>query len=933
MAGSSLQKDISYIDDYALTLGLGAAVSGTANASNLILLNGVLSDKGVTKIFPTGASTFALPIGANGKYTPASFSFSLNGNTGASIKVIPVDGLHPSVNTDSVSDYLDYYWYVSTTGFSSAYSVTHTYTYATADTVGTPAHIERYDNSTSKWSTITGSITPPTFSFTSSSLLDGSYTIGDAFVSLPMLYSIMSGSWFNASLWATDTSSKVPYGKIPKGNPVYIRAQDSVALTANSANAASVVINGVLDAQNTTFHNIGQVSGGGKIRISSTSSGFFAFPGGTCDAFFANSASTVEFYGSINGRLPLDPGNTTKPYQNVIFSGTSIKYISSVDIKINGNLTINSGGRLDNTQYNKNVYVLGNWTDNNVSTAGFAPGNGTVYFSDSAEAQRIIMASGTMTETFYDLAINNTYGVTISPGNVAVSDQLILISGNITTSSSDTLTITNTDTGAIIGGGVNSFVNGPLRKQILNGSSFQFPVGDAVSSGRSRFGYVSVRNTSTSGAQMWSAQFFDKNATTDGYNISNFTSPLKSVVYNEYWKITGPTGGTASVRLSWDEYTGMSSSLATRALSMVAEWGTPVASSWNSVGNVVSDFGQDSGTVATSALLNLAGTQVFTIGASTAAIAALITSIQTGLWNNPGVWNVGRLPTPIDTVVITSPYTVALDTPSTVSRFAVNSGGQYNDSTFTLTVTGNVALNGTWTGSGKLSLITSGDTLYGTGAATGNSTLEIAGGSKNIASSANLILKIVSILSGDTLNNYGNVTIDSLTGGATTSVFNNLSGATLTINGSMLATGTLNAAASPNTVIYDGSVSQAIKPTTYCNVILSGSGPKSINNGSTTINGGLELSAGTVLTIQSGASVATAGAAKIVLDTNANYINLSSSAPKLQVLTGITGQDGWRMLSAPDTVTVGSMFGGQVRHTRFHRFDLSCLATQPAVVG
>ncbi|HUI30215.1 MAG TPA: T9SS type A sorting domain-containing protein [Candidatus Acidoferrales bacterium] len=902
-------KGYLYIDDYVLTLGPNATVAGTPNASNLILLNGVLSDKGVTKIFPTGASSFTFPIGANGKYTPAAFSFSSNSNSGASIRVIPVDGLQPTINTDSVKNYLKYYWYVSSTGFSSAYSVTHTYTYITTDTAGHPANIERYDNSISKWSTVTGTISPPTFTFTSSSILDGSYTIGDVFASLPMLYSIMSGSWYNGALWSTDTTTKIPYGKIPNGNPVFIRSQDSVALTANNANASSVVINGILDAGNTTLNNIGQVSGSGKIKISSTASGYFAFPGGVYDGFFSNSASTVEFYGTINGRLPLDPGNTTKPYQNVIFSGTSIKYISSVDTKVIGNLTIQNGSKLDNTQYNKDIYILGNWVDNNTGTAGFTPGTGTVYF-DGSSAQRITMGSSSTTETFYNFALNNSSGITIATGNVSVSRNLFLTSGNITTSSNNSLTITNTDTGAVVGGGVNSFVNGPLIKQINSGSHFQFPVGDAVSSNRNRFGYVSVNNVSTSGT--WTAQFSDKNPTTDGYSISNMTPPLMSVNYTEYWKVAGPTGGTANVTLSWDQYSGMSSSSSTRALSLVAEWGTPVAGSWNSAGSMVSDFGQDSGTVATSTVLNLAGTQVFTIGATTAAIAALITSIQTGLWNNPAVWNVGRIPSAIDTVVITSPYNVVLNIPLAIARFAVNNGGTYNDSTFTLTVAGNVTLNGTWSGSGKLSMTMSGGAIYGTGTVTGKSTLEIAAGSESIVSNANLILKNVSILSADTLNNYGSVTIDSLAGSTATSIFNNFPGSTLTINGSLLNTGTLNAAVSPNTVIYGGSAAQVIKSTTYNNIIISGAGAKTINSGATTIsNGTLELQSGPVFTIQSGASVAATGTGKIVLDPNSSYINLSNSAPLVQVQTRITGRDGWRMIAAPDTVTVGSMLGGK----------------------
>ena len=84
------------IDDYALTLGPGVDIPGSPDVSNSIILNGVLSDKGVTKVFPARRIEFhRFPIGANGKYTEFSFNFSSNSNTGATIKVIPVDGFRP----------------------------------------------------------------------------------------------------------------------------------------------------------------------------------------------------------------------------------------------------------------------------------------------------------------------------------------------------------------------------------------------------------------------------------------------------------------------------------------------------------------------------------------------------------------------------------------------------------------------------------------------------------------------------------------------------------------------------------------------------------------------------------------------------------------------------------------------------------------------
>jgi hypothetical protein len=821
-----------YIDDYALTLGQSASIVGTFNVLNSILLNGVLSDRGVTKIFATGASSFAFPISANGKYTPCSYNFASNSNSsGATIKVVPVDSRQPSV-PDTTSNYLAYYWSVSTTGFSAAYNVTHTYTYIPTDVEGTAQYIQRYDNSTGQWSTVTGTISSPTFTFASTTLLDGSYTIGNQFASLATITSIKSGNWNDATVWNTST--------VPNGNPVVIRSVDSIALNSNGANAASVVINGVLDALNSTFHNLGQVSGSGKIRLSSTSSGMFAFPGGTYDAFLTNPASTVEFYGTINGTLPLDPGNATKPYQNVIFSGTGIKYISSIDMKINGNLIFSNGSKLDNTLYNKDVYLLGNWIDNNTATAGFSAGTGTIHFTGTT-AQNIIMANNSMTEPFYNFAVNNTAGLTLQTGKVAINNQLVLTTGNINTNSTNTLTIANTsNTGVVVGGGVNSFVNGPLNKQINNGSNFQFPVGDAVSSGRNRIGYVSVTNTSTSGTQTWTVQFFDKNPSSDGYDITKVSSPLSSVVQNEYWNVIGPTGGSANVVLNWDSSTGMNSSAVKRALSRVAEWNTPASSSWNSVGAVVADNGQYSGTVATSTLVGI-DNHIFTIGATS---ASLITAIQSGLWNNSSTWGGGGVPSLNDTVRIGNTITITLNTNAAIAKLIIDSGGTFNNSSNTLSLSGNLIFNGNWTGSGgKISMTTSPDTIFGSGTMTAGSTLEIAG-IKVIDASASPTLATVSILANDTIYNNGTVTINNLSG----AVFVNNPGATFYFTGADLNSVTLLAPTCTNTIEYSGTVSQIVKPMIYCGLNFSNSGIKTLS-ASATANGIVNVKAGATLTI------------------------------------------------------------------------------------
>ena len=100
-------------------------------------------------------------------------------------------------------------------------------------------------------------------------------------------------------------------------------------------------------------------------------------------------------------------------------------------MKINGNLIISPNSKLDNTPNNKDLTILGNWIDQNTVASGFNAGTGTIYFSGTT-AQNIIMANNSMKASFYNLAINNTSGLTLQTGNADVNNQLILSTGYVT---------------------------------------------------------------------------------------------------------------------------------------------------------------------------------------------------------------------------------------------------------------------------------------------------------------------------------------------------------------------------------------------------------------------------------------------------------------------------------------------------------------------
>lgn len=621
-----------YIDDYLLTLGENATVGGVPGVNSMIILNGVISDQGVRKLYPSGAHNFTFPVGVSGKYTPARLNVTSNGAAG-SITVRPVNYKHPALFNGGTANRLDYYWFVTSDGMSSPV-VEHTYFYDDGDVQGdentfvagrylgttwTPLYQPSDNTINTSLNTIT--ILPSG----GVSYIDGEYTAGDQpnFVDLPVYYSrnaTSGGNWTDPNAWTLNADgSGGPAPSYPQGNPVVILSGHTITIDANSQNAYSVDINGTLVVGTTLYHNLGHIRGGGTLHITSTvpsTYGVFVFPGGEYDDFMNNPASTINFYNNsaTAAYLPLKPGNDYKPYQNVIFSGNGIKYVSAENLRILGNLTID-GGTLDNSKFNKTITILGNWTDN-IATAsgGFVPGLGTVNFSGTL-AQTLNVTNATTTEQFYNFKIDNAAGLTISGnGQASVSKYLYLTNGVISTNATNLLTITNTSASAVIGGGSSSFVNGPLRKNILAGSYFNFPVGNA-----SRYGNLYISSVSSGG--YYTAQYYNHNPGNDGFDPNSKINPIDVVSDNEYWRINGGAGTTSYVRVRWDSQSGIiPPDAASRTKLRIVEWN---GSAWENRGNNINDGGVNSGTIQTNTAVAVNGNHYFTIGVESLPTATI----------------------------------------------------------------------------------------------------------------------------------------------------------------------------------------------------------------------------------------------------------------------------------------------------------------------
>ena len=613
-----------YVNDYLLTLGSNASIGGTPGVladRNWITTNGVLSDAGIRKIYPAvSPATFTFPVGVAGKYTPVTYNVTFSAASPGSITLKPINIKIPAL-TNILNDELQYYWNVTSTPFGGMSAVTHTYNYLQGDVLPTETNYVGARYYAGSWTNLGAGVmnTVANTITINQNYIDGEYTCGEPgnFVNKPVYYSrdaapnitTTGADWNTAASWSTVAHNGAAAAAPPDGNPVIIKAGHRINVANDDRMTYSVQDDGILNLGITVGHSLGHFNGGGRLIMSNTSAGQFVFPGGDYTDFMNTAGSTVEYNGAT-GPVISSISPILKTYQNVEFTGPISKYMSCVDILVKGNMLI-TGSQLLNNVYNRNIIIWKNWTDNFVN--GFVPGTGLVSFEGTA--LQTITPNGT--EHFYKLKISNAAGLTLN-GPTEIANRLYLTNGNINTTGTNLLTITNTSTTAVSGGSDVSFVDGPLAKSMLSGQSFNFPVGNynASSAKPARYGNVLLSNINASNT--WRAQYINDNP--DGtYSRLSRLSPITSVSDNEYWIITRPGANTANVRLRWDAFSNMASMNSTR----VIEWVTP-ANRWEEKGSALSGI-PAAGTVATTTPVTT-DNYVFTLGVS--GVTARITNVS-----------------------------------------------------------------------------------------------------------------------------------------------------------------------------------------------------------------------------------------------------------------------------------------------------------------
>ena len=374
-----------------LTFGSSATTSGESSA-RYIQTSGTNADDGVTRTYGATGS-FTWPIGV-GSYTPATINVATASSTGT-INVKPVDAEHPNVTQASTS--LTYYWRVSSSGFTGESNITHTYTYADGDIVGTETDYTfgRFNTSNSTWTSgdaadvvEASNAIGGTGNLSGAAFIDGDFTAGDPtpddpFASVTIFYSrndatnitTTGADWDTDSggsktTWSTTAHSGSAATQLPQdvtGAQVIIASGHIVNLTTNTRSSASMELTGTLDLGGSTGHDFGTISGTGNLVISSS---FAApvFPSGDASEFLGASGGTVTY---DNGDLFFQtlPSSPTTYHNLTIVAGVHAFGASNVtlpnaSLTILNDLTITDGASASNSASvfapNGVTYAIGN---------------------------------------------------------------------------------------------------------------------------------------------------------------------------------------------------------------------------------------------------------------------------------------------------------------------------------------------------------------------------------------------------------------------------------------------------------------------------------------------------------------------------------------------------------------------------------------------
>jgi len=474
------------IDNNRLVLEPGLTLpvpAGGFSKDRMISCNASLISNGVEKEFTNvGLSSFVIPIGTPGKYTPTTLNVSTSESGTHSVLVKPIGQAHPSTSdgaadgtTNGSNDVLQYYWRVTTNtadgnntldGFNGSII----FQYPQEDVVGTEssyggARLNGLD--WTKFNSGTGVVNTSanTITFTQAELgsgtadsFDGEYTAGDLDDipnELPTYISnVTTGNWNTAASWILDdngngtidggeTMTEVP----EPGSRVIVQSGHTITADINDIIIYATEIQGTMDVATTDGHNFGIVTGSGMLRTEQQ-----VLPGGDFDQFFTLADGGIEFAGATSYNISSDFASA----RELIISGGGVKSLPAVNYTIgNSGIQISDNSTLTNA--------------NNISITVNGPvdiANGTLNVGNASailSATDITLTTGTYDANGSNVSVSgalNMNGGTFNAGsgNLRVGGDLTL-TGSVFNNEGSTFTFN---------GGSNQTIDGDFSTSTFN---------------------------------------------------------------------------------------------------------------------------------------------------------------------------------------------------------------------------------------------------------------------------------------------------------------------------------------------------------------------------------------------------------------------------------------------------------------------------------
>lgn len=333
-------------------------------------------------------------------------------------------------------------------------------------------------------------------------------------------------------------------------NYLFVNVTGTSSLTLNS----NMTLNGSSTQAKTTFTlaATATVNAGSRVITNGSSSastnlvnGYFitsntaGFSGGAATAISSSNAPTITLgtgstieYNSASAQVV----TARTDYANVVLSNNSTKTPAGA-CTFSGDLTINS----------TSTFAAGNVTHvikgDFMNSGTFTSGTGTIHFNGSGSNQNIGPAGGSVT-TFSTLRINNASGVTLLQ-DANVSSTLTLSNGLLNTSSAGNglLTMQNGSTAPALTSASASYVNGPMRYQViasLANVAVNFPIGKSPDCRP-----LVLTLNHTDGTQYnYTAESFNSPATYLAYTLPATVDTVSGV---HYWTINRTDNSGANV--------------------------------------------------------------------------------------------------------------------------------------------------------------------------------------------------------------------------------------------------------------------------------------------------------------------------------------------------------------------------------------------------